>query len=60
MWNGVSGALYSVYRSTNLLSAWPGTMMTNAIPGDLTGTNIYIDTNQVAAAAFYTIGVDSQ
>jgi len=55
MWNSVSDAVYTVYHSTNLQNDWPGLMLTNAIPGHYSGTNIFMHTNGVLPESFYKI-----
>jgi len=57
-WNGISGAVYSIYQSTNLLCDWPGTLVSNAISDTTSPMSLRVSTNHVAPAAFYTIGVD--
>jgi hypothetical protein len=57
-WSSVTGEVYSVYRSTDLMAAWPITPLVGSISADLSGTNQYTDVNALTnGTASYRIRV---
>ncbi len=59
-WPSVTGRLYAVYRSTNLLQAWPPAPLAGNLPPHTSGTNTYTDTQVTNPPAFYRVGVKRQ
>jgi hypothetical protein len=57
-WASVTGRVYSVYRSDDLLFDWPVLPLTSSIPGDMSGTSSYTDSSGTTPA-FYRIGVQN-
>ena len=58
-WESRAENTYLVYRTTNLLLYWPGDVLTSGFAGDISGTNLFTDTNLFLPASFYTIEVDT-
>jgi len=57
-WKSVAGKLYSVYRSTNLLSGWLYPPMASDLGGESTGTNNATDSFTNSPGTFYRIHVE--
>jgi hypothetical protein len=55
-WLSSQGRVYSVYKSSDILGAWPGQALTNNLPYDASGTNNWMDQNY-DPRAWYRIGV---
>jgi hypothetical protein len=55
-WLSSQGRIYSVYKSSDILGAWPSQALTNGLPYDVSGTNNWMDQNY-DPRAWYRIGV---
>ncbi|MEI6807815.1 MAG: lamin tail domain-containing protein [bacterium] len=55
-WPAITGKVYSIYRSTNLLSTWPGLSLTNNMSSPTNGTVSFSDAES-NSPAFYHINV---
>jgi len=53
-WLSVTNRLYSVFRSTNLSLSWSGLPATSDIPGSLSGTSVWTDTDN-SGPLFYRV-----
>ena len=57
VWASVTGRVYAIHRSTNMMEVWPQAMVTG-LWAELDGTNEYTDTNAAIGPAFYRLNVE--
>jgi|GEM_PF-1277187 len=57
VWASVTGRVYAIHRSNNIMDVWPSAMATG-LWAELDGTNEYTDTNAITGPAFYRLNVE--
>lgn len=57
-WSSVTNRLYAIFKSDNLVGAWPSVPFTNGIPGDVSGTNQFIDPATHGGPIYYRIDAE--